>query len=167
MILSAKFVLYGARQIEETAMRLATALLLALLAQTALAADIYSWRDKDGRVHYSDVPPPAPVQPRSIGSAGPAPAPAAAAPARPANQELEFRKRRAQAAEAEAKLAKEKADAENARAQCDQARGQLATLESGRRIAQYNSAGELEVLDDAQRAANIERARAAVASWCR
>ncbi|GAB4182401.1 MAG: hypothetical protein Fur0039_27040 [Rhodocyclaceae bacterium] len=151
-------------------MRPTTVLLLGLLAQSALAADIYSWRDKDGRIHYSDVPPPAPIQPRSLGAAGPAPsppAPATAARSRPADLELEFRKRRAQAAEAEAKLAKEKSDAEAARMQCEQARRYLATIESGRRIAQYNSAGELEFLDDAQRAASLEQARAGVASWCK
>lgn len=140
--------------------------ILALIAGSALAADIYSWRDQEGRIHYSDVPPPAPVQARSLGIAGPAPA-AAATPRRSvAEQELQFRKRREQAAEAAAKLAKEQAQADERRIQCEQARSYLATLESGRRIVRYNAAGEQEILDDARRGADIERSRATVAAAC-
>lgn len=40
-------------------MRTLPALLLALFAATAFAQGAYRWVDKDGKVHYSDEPPPA------------------------------------------------------------------------------------------------------------
>lgn len=40
-------------------MRTLPALLLALLAAGAFAQGAYRWVDKDGKVHYSDEPPPA------------------------------------------------------------------------------------------------------------
>lgn len=39
-------------------MRRAAILLLALCAASALAGDLYRWVDAEGRVHYTDTPPP-------------------------------------------------------------------------------------------------------------
>ncbi len=45
-------------------------LLLATLALTAVSglsqAEIYKWKDKDGKVRYSDTPPPSNVKQESI-----------------------------------------------------------------------------------------------------
>ena len=42
-----------------------------------------------------------------------------------------------------------------------------ATLESGMRMARVNDKGEREVLDDAQRAAELKRVNAIIASDCK
>src|SRR5690606_32089813 len=106
------------------------ALLLALLIALPVSAQVYSWRDRDGRMHYSDVPPPgkgaevvrgavqppvAPAAGSEGGSVEPggteAEVPTSDAPARQgrkslAEREREFRERRAAAAEAEAEAQK-------------------------------------------------------------
>jgi glutaredoxin len=43
-------------------MRVFAVLLLAALATCAIAQDAYRWVGKDGKVHYSDAPPPADAQ---------------------------------------------------------------------------------------------------------
>jgi hypothetical protein len=151
-------------------MRQLVALIASLSVCAAVSAgEIYSWKDKDGRINYSDVPPPAPNQSRTMGSTeSTRPARAEGATQRsPADLEVEFRKREAQKNEAAAKEQKKLAEAEGDRANCEQARNALSGLESGQRIARFNAAGEREYLDDAQIAAEIERARKAVASWCK
>lgn len=157
-------------------------LLFALLAALPAAAEIYSWKDKDGKMHYSDIPPPSgPVKTMegTVRPPKPATPPAAATDAdaqtpaeaskRPktlAERELEFRQRRAADAEAQANAEKESAAAAERQRGCEQARAQLAALTSGQRIARFNAAGEREMLDDAARAEETERARKQVEQWC-
>lgn len=161
----------------------AVAALLGLVLLCTAAQAQWTWRDKDGRVTASDLPPPrdvpdkdilsrpaarpAPARPAAAASA-PASAPAAqAAPAAPVDRELEARKK---AAEAE-KTAKAKADEEKAGQQradnCRRARAQVLALENGQRIARVNDKGEREVLDDKGRAEETRRARDVIASDCR
>jgi len=167
---------------------------LATLADPAQAQGQWKWRDAQGRVTVSDLPPPREVadkdilqRPAAVARA-PAPAvpgvapaaagggvavpgvaasaPAAARPA-PVDKELEARKR---AAEAE-KAAKAKAEEQRAAAvraeNCKRARQHLATMDSGQRVARINEKGEREVLDDDTRAAESRRAREIIASECR
>lgn len=161
-------------------MRLGAALLLVLAASASAAeGEIYTWKDRDGRTHYADNPPPGNTPARTLSGRSadrPSPAPAAGdgpAAAIPrtapsaAEQELEFRKRRAEAAESQAKADKAKAEAEEKRRNCERARTQLAALESGQRVARFNDKGEREFLDDTQRAQEIEAARKSADSWCR
>jgi hypothetical protein len=155
-------------------MRLTAALMLALLAGTATAGEIYTWKDKEGRVNYADSPAPDATSVRTLrgregeGSATPADSPAVEKPAAKsvAEQELEFRKRLAEAAENKAKADKDAAAAADKRSNCERARNLLKGLESGHRVARFNAKGEREFLDDAQRAEEIANARKAVASWC-
>jgi len=157
---------------------LATLLGLAMLASAAQAQGQWTWRDKDGRVTASDLPPPRDVPDKDIltrpapraaarlAAAGSAAAPKPAAPA-PAERELEARKK---ATEAD-KAAKTRADetkqnvalADN----CRRARAQLSAMDSGQRIARLNDKGEREVLDDKGRAEESRRAREVMASDCR
>lgn len=160
--------------------------LLAALLCGALAASLslpaaaqWKWRDKDGRITVSDLPPPREVQAKDILQRPEPPAvraPAAAAPAsaasavapRPAvDNELQARKK---AAEQE-QVNRAKADADKLAGQkaenCRAARAHLAALDSGQRIARYKDNGEREILDDQQRAAETRRARDVIASECR
>lgn len=155
-------------------MRRTAALFLVLLAGTAGAAEIYTWKDRDGRVNYADNPPSGSASARTLSGrdtepvAAPATQPAAGESAQKsvADQDLEFRKRQAEAAEQKAKAAKEAAAAEEKQKNCERARNQLKALESGQRVAQFNAKGEREFLDDAQRAQAIANAKKVADSWC-
>lgn len=159
----------------------------ALLVSFAASAQ-YQWIDKDGRRVFSDRAPPADVpaknivqEPRGAGQRPALTAPvepvaaaeptAAAAPAsalpQTEDKALEAKKKQAEAAEQaqkkaeEAKLAAAQAD------NCTRARNAKATLDSGMRMARVNDKGEREVLDDAQRAAELKRVNAIIAVDCK
>lgn len=160
------------------------------------------WRDANGRVVASDLPPPRDTPERNIlqrpkqampasadaakrenpapGAAQSASAPTAgglsAAPARapaqgsakaPVDPELEKRRKAAEQAQAAQAKADEARLAEQRRENCARARGHLAGLESGQRMARMNEKGEREILDDRARADEIRRAREVIAADCR
>lgn len=154
---------------------------LACLLIASPAEAQWKWRDSRGQVHISDIPPPRDVPDKDVlqrpevsvrKPPAPMPAPAAAAvasaPAKAAvDPELEERRKRAeqeQAARAEAD--KQKAAAVR-KDNCQRARDQLATLDSGQRIARIKADGEREILDDDMRAKETKRARDIIASECR
>lgn len=163
-------------------------LLLALAAADATAQ--YKWRDANGRTVYSDLPPPVSVAPSAVldapvrqapavatvGSGGPAeqavihdkaPAVNKAAPLTPADRELESRRRAADKVVADRKTA-EAANRERELAeQCTVARSNLAAVDSGMRLAEFNAKGEREVLDDAQRAVRADQARNVIKAACK
>ena len=163
-------------------------LLLALAAADATAQ--YKWRDANGRTVYSDLPPPVSAAPSvvldaparqassvaTVGSGGSADQTVAkdkaapvtrAAPLTPADRELESRKRAAEKTAAERKTAAT-ADRDREMAeQCAQARSNLEAVDSGMRLAQINSKGEREILDDAQRAARADQARNVMKAACK
>lgn len=162
-------------------LRLATGLLVCGLALPALAQ--WKWRDKDGRVTASDLPPPrdvldkdilqrppeirrAPSRADPVASAVAAPVPSAA-PKGALEREVEARK----LATEQQQAAKAQADEDKLRAQrdenCRRARSHLAALDSGQRIARVNDKGEREVIDDRARADEQRQARAVIASDCR
>src|SRR5436309_5145776 len=132
-------------------------------AATALAQQ-YRWVDKDGKVGYGDTPPPG-VQATSL---KPPPAGAPAPTTAPqANPEAAFRKRQQERQEKEEKSAKERADAETKRVNCEQSQASLRTLQSGQRISSTNAAGERVFIDDEERTKEIERTQRAVNDWCK
>lgn len=154
-----------------------------MTAFTAPAAAQWKWRTPDGRVQYSDRPPPPGVaekdilqQPRGAVRLAPAASPASAAlppaaasAASPAasDPELEARRRKekeqqdAQRKAEEDKLAKQRAE------NCQRAQGYLRSLSDGIRIARTNAQGEREILNDDQRAEETRRTQQVIASECR
>ncbi len=145
----------------------------------------WKWRDKDGRITVSDRPPPRDVPERDIlgkpaaesrrvlpvqataSAASGAEAGVSAAPPSAMEREVQARKKAAEQEQAaKAKAEEEKLAAQRAE-NCRGARGHLAALESGQRIARTNEKGEREVLDDKGRADEMRRAREIVASDCR
>jgi hypothetical protein len=156
--------------------------LLLVPAVAALGGDIYTWRDAEGRTHFSDVPPIGKQEAKKTRGAAPVAATTAAAattatsvPATPATakpapslaeKDLEFRKRRAEAQEAADKATAEKAAAERKAADCQSARNQVRALESGQRVSRFNDKGEAVPLEDSQRQAEIERNRKFVEKAC-
>ena len=150
----------------------------------------WTWRDRDGKITVSDIPPPREVPdqdilkrpvakgaPRIAQTPGPADAassPAAAPPTAQAasaaarvDPELEKRRQAAEQAQAakkrdeEAQLARQRAE------NCRNARSHLALLESGQRMARVNDKGERVIVTDEQRRSETERTRAVIASDCR
>jgi hypothetical protein len=141
----------------------------------------WKWRDSRGQIHISDIPPPRDVPDKDVLQRPevvvrkPAPPPVAAASAAavtapgkaPVDPELEERRKRTEQEQA----ARAKADEQKAVAirkdNCQRAREQMATLDSGQRIARIRADGEREILDDEARAKEARRAREAIASECR
>ena len=152
----------------------------AWLVSAPVGAQTYKWTDADGKIHYSDQPPPAnakeevTIKPRKPSapttSAAPSASEKGAATARPKTfieQEAEFRKRQVETAEREAAAKKKAAEAAEKKQNCEQARAQVKNLQSGGRMTRANAQGEREYLNDAQIAQEIERGKKTVDSWCK
>ena len=157
------------------------AFLLALMLALPATAQIYSWTDKDGRVHYADLPPPTGEVKTLRGPARPAATPAAdetsaesastsgTAPQTPdanVDPETAFRERRAAEANAAAKATADEAKEIERQRFCTQARSQLAALNSGQRIARMSADGEREFLDDEARSEEIGRLQQQIGQNC-
>ncbi len=153
----------------------------------------WKWKDKNGQVQYSDLPPPASVREADIlqrPATGRAPAfapntaqaaaaaqaasaaelaasAASAAPSAPTvDPELEAKRRKAAEGEAAKRRAEEQKANKAREANCKAAQAQLRALNSGIRMARVNPNGEREVLDDKARAEETQRARDAVSGNC-
>lgn len=163
---------------------LPAALLLSVATLAALpgaASAQWKWRTPDGRVQYSDRPPPAGVAEKDIlsqprGGVRPAaastPASAAASSAAPAarpasDPELEARRRKDKEQEEAKRKAEEDKLAKQRAENCQRAQGYLRTLNDGIRIARTNAQGEREILNDEQRAQEVQRTQQIIASDCR
>ncbi len=155
-------------------------LIVALLLSSPTAHAQWKWRDAQGRVTVSDVPPPREVPDKDIlqrpGARNAAPTPVAvagnaasspASAAAPVDKQLEARKRLAEQQQRDKAKAEEQRVASVRADNCGRARTQLATIESGQRMARINDKGEREVLDDKMREDETRRAREVIASECR
>jgi len=131
---------------------------------TAAMAQQYKWVDANGKVQYGDTPPPGVqttrLKPPPAGASAPAAAPKA-------NPEAAFRNRQQERQKSDEKSAKERADAETKRVNCEQSQASLRSLQSGQRITTTNAAGERVFIDDAERAKEVERTQRAVNEWCK
>ena len=151
------------------------------LAATAAQAQ-WKWRDKTGQVNASDRPPPMEVPekdilsrptPEAVRRVAAAPAASAASVAAPApgkgplEREVDARKRQAEQEQAAKARAEEEKLAAQRSENCRRARGHVAALESGQRMARTNEKGEREVLDDRGRADEMRQAREVIASDCK
>jgi Domain of unknown function (DUF4124) len=162
---------------------LSLAVLAVVAATLALpCAAQWKWRDAQGRVQYSDRPPPNDVRDRDI-LARPSAAPSVPRPALPAassagaqpgaasaptsDPALEARKRQAESAQDQGKRDEDARIARQKIENCARAKEHARTAESGQRMARTNDKGEREFLDDAQRARESARAREIIASDCR
>lgn len=146
-------------------MRRSALLVSAILAATAVHAQVFEWKDETGKTHYSDMPPPGNARElRKIESAPPA----TANPAQKttADRELEFRKRQKESQSSSEKASKEQTASSEKKENCDNARRQLQLLESGERIALRDDKGERYFMEDAQREQETVKARQAVQSFC-
>ncbi len=135
----------------------------ALAASTAAFGQLYKWVDKDGKVTYSDQPPPAQQSKQLNLSTGQPSAPVRSA----VEKDKEIEKGRTEARE-KAKVAAEKErKAEVDEQNCKSARAYLKTVESGVRVSTVDDKGDQVILDDEQIAAERVKAQKAVAEACK
>ncbi|MCI4428465.1 MAG: DUF4124 domain-containing protein [Burkholderiales bacterium] len=146
------------------------------------AAAQWKWRDKNGAIQYSDLPPPpgVPAQDvlqrsstgrQGVNAAVDPGAAAASAPKAGTDPELEARRRKAEQATTDKAKAEERVQAERIAAakaeNCGRAKSHMKSLEDGLRVVRTNASGEHEVLDDRGRAAEKARASEIISSDCR
>ena len=150
---------------------LKSALAISLALFCALSwGQTYKWRDAGGRIQYSDTPPPPGAtdvqQLRMSSGATGVPGPATSSPSYN-EKDAAFRKRLADKQEAEAKSSQAAEDEKVRTRNCEQARGQLAGLDTGQRMVKLNAAGERIALDDNERAQARADAVKAIETWCK
>jgi hypothetical protein len=138
----------------------------ALLFVATANAEIYQWKDENGKTVISDKPPTGNVrQQQKIASD--IPATNASTPKTTADKEMEFRKRQKEAQENSEKANKEQTASAEKKESCENARRHLQTLESGEKISMRDDKGERYFLDDAQREQDIAKTRQVVQTNCK
>jgi hypothetical protein len=132
----------------------------AVVAAPSLAQQLYKYTGPDGKVQYSDRPPPegqkaekitgrsSTVSPSTSAAAAGSDAAKSGAPKSLAEQDQDFRKRRLEAQEKASKGSKLAEEKRAQDASCAAARRQLSGLQSGARVARINEQGEREYLED-------------------
>ncbi|SOZ52293.1 Conserved hypothetical protein [Cupriavidus taiwanensis] len=159
--------------------------LAALLAAPAPALAYWQWRDANGHMVYSDVPPSTaaarvlrapgrhagdlqPAQAAQPADAATPAAPAAKAPAKPTapTPEEAFQKRREASLKAAAEEARRESDAAERAARCAQLRNYATGLQQGMRAAVAGPDGSLQHLNSEQRQAEILKTSANLEKHC-
>ena len=153
------------------------AALAIFLATATVAAQVFKWIDKDGKVNFSDTPPPAEAvkgeaKKMVIPLAGSTPSAAVGAtPATTAkslaDRAKESDKKKIELAEKTKKDEAAEKDAKQNEERCKEAKRYIGTLDSGTPIKQSNDAGERVFMSDNERASETARAKAAVADACK
>lgn len=141
-----------------------------LLSFSAYGA-LHKWVDADGKVHYSDAPPPAnakeqPVKVKAAPAAATTPSSGVPAAKSVAEREAEYRKAQKAKQEAEQKAAQQQEEAQARKRNCEIAQQNLKALESGGPMTVYDAKGERAFLDDSARQQRIEDARRSISSNC-
>lgn len=149
---------------------------MALLALAPAAHAQWKWRDADGRVQYSDRPPPPGIADKDIlsrpsntqraiampaAAGASAAASAASAPARAAS-EVSSRDK----VDRERKAAEDKARNEAKAENCRQAQNRLRVLESGVRLRSGTESGESQPMTEAMRQEQVRQMQSVVSSNC-
>ena len=158
--------------------RLSVAIALTLCLALPASAQMYKWVDQNGKVQYSDKPPPSSVKAEKLripGTAAPVTSEVKGAVAKDAakagpitlvEQEQAFRKRQQEAAKAEQEAAQQQAQARERAENCKRAKTALAQLQLGGRQMRVDEKGERAYLDEKQIAQETERAQQGVAAAC-
>ncbi len=160
--------------------RLSVAIALALCLALPASAQMYKWVDSNGKVQYSDKPPPSNIKTEKLRAPAPAasaPAPseakggtqkdaAKAGPKTAAEQEQAFRKRQLDAAKAQEEEGKKQAQARDKAENCKRATAAVANLQIGGRQMRIDEKGERAFLDDQQIAQETAKAQQEAAAAC-
>ena len=147
-------------------MPIKTAVLILLLSTLTAHAGVYKWTDAQGRVHYSDTPPPRQETQRvQTGKTNEAEAAAARRTLADKLSDFELRRKKAREDEDKRKAEEEKqrAKAEN----CVKAREQLTLLQQHARISRVDAQGQHQMMTDAERWAAIQEAQRRADEFCK
>jgi hypothetical protein len=143
------------------------AAVLSSLALNAYAG-LNKWVDADGKVHYSDTPPPEvttePVQ--DFSGKGQADGSPGYTPKSYIEREAEWKKARQEKADAAKKQAEKDQQAEARKSNCAAARENARVLEDSPRISTIDANGERAFMDDATRTQKLEETRKAISENC-
>ncbi len=153
-------------RVRRAAIPLAVACAFAILcAAVPAGAALYKWTDANGRVVYSDQPPPGDVKVDTIASPPP--------PANPnavkemATKEAEGKKQQGDAADNAKKAAQSRADATKMAGTCKDARLELNSLAANQILLyRVNEKGETVYMDDAERRRRRENLETFMKSNC-
>jgi hypothetical protein len=131
-------------------------------------AELNKWVDADGKVHYSDTPPPdvTTQSVRNVAGKDQTDTPASNAPKSLAEREAEMKKAKQAKEEASKKKAEQDAIADAKKHNCEAARQNARTLEHAGSIVTYNEKGERIPLDNSARAQRLEEANKAISTYC-
>ncbi len=141
--------------------RIALAALALALAPLA-SAQLYKWVDKDGKVSYSDQPPPAAASKQiKVETGGSGPAPSAVA------RDKELQKGRQEAADAQKKKDDAERVAKQREEECEKSRSYLKGLENGGRFVTFDDKGNRTFLEADQIEAEKTKARKNVEEACK
>lgn len=141
------------------------AFLLAALLPLTGWAEVYTWKDENGKVHYSSRPPAGPQgETRKLA----APPPVDTEPVAKANAEKQMNEREKQqkSREETTKPTEDPAAARVREEGCRNAKANLAGIESGQMRYALDARGERVALDGAARDAELAKARKNVTAWC-
>jgi hypothetical protein len=144
-------------------------LILLMLASTNTFAAISKWVDDQGRVHYSDQPPPPGKQTKTLREDDTADSASSGASATKtlAEHEAELKKDKAEKQSAADKAAQLKAAEDTLKANCANAQQNLRSLQSGMRIMEVDANGQRYYIDDTQRQQRIDKARQEISNSCK
>ena len=144
-----------------------TALLVAAFSLALPAgAQIYQWKDENGKTVISDKPPVGYVRQQKRVESAPVAAGSAGQKSL-GDRDMEFRKRQKEAQELSEKSKKEEASTSEKQENCGKANRQLQMLESGERIALRDGKGERYFMEDAQREQEIGKVRKFLDANCK
>jgi len=135
-----------------------------LLTAIPASAALYKWVDANGRVTYSDQPPPGNVKSEVVN--------APTSPANPdavkemATQGADLKKRQAQRAEEQKKAEQARIDEANRQQFCVDARSQIRMYQSDLLLQRVNERGEPVYMDDSMKRKERERLEAIVRDRC-
>ncbi len=147
-------------------MRFAAVFMLLVLPLVA-TAQVYTWKDASGKMHYSDQPPPdRNVGSRRVGPSNSASDDVATATKAAADKRQEAAKTGSEAKEKAAQAEKERANDALRQENCERARQNLSGIESGQIRFRMTASGEREALDGDARESEVASARRAVDVNC-
>jgi hypothetical protein len=160
--------------------RLLVAIWLILCLAPPAFAQMYKWVDSEGKVQYSDKPPPSNIKTEKLRNpASATSAPAASegksgakkdavkpGPKTVAEQEQAFKKRQLDAAKAQQEAGQKQAEAREKAENCRRAKAAVTSLQIGGRQMRIDEKGERAFLDDQQVAQEMAKAQQEAAAAC-
>lgn len=151
------------------------AALAILLATATVTAQVFKWIDKDGKVHFTDTPPPADAvkgEAKKItiapsGNTGSSAAAPKSSTERAKDNPKDADKKKTEAAEKAKKEEETERIAKQNEERCREAKRYLSSLETGQPLIRNNDAGERTIMSDAERATETARAKTAMSESCK